>query len=147
MAFVFRFEKLLRIKQMKEETLQREYFSFASDYRRSMNELLVLKNERDEAIERKKAMERNGCGAAQFDIIENFLYGNKARCIMKIDEIKKKRKLLDLKKRELDEARKERAVFDKLKEKAYKVYQLDKEKREVNRLDEISTIYFGRNVA
>lgn len=144
MGFNFRFDKILRIKLQKEETLQREYYSLMNSYMALMNELVELKKQRDSAIINQKEMEKRGTKAAYFDMIENFLKGNKVQCIDKIVEIRAKRKDLDFKKLELLEATKERKTFDKLKEIEFKKYILNNEIKDVNFADEVATSYYGR---
>ena len=144
MQFNFRFERLLGIKKRKEEQLRREYFLHMNAYLAVMNDLVKLKRERDEAILRRKKMEREGARVPEFDVIENFLEGNKTLCIKKIEEIKENRKSLDVSKNEMLHASKERSLFDRLREKAFREYRLGKEAKEINDLDEIATLYSGR---
>jgi len=144
MAFAFRFEKLLKLKKIRVEKLQKEFYVATSRYVNLMNQLLKLKNSRDEAILRRKNIELAGAKAPQFEVIENFLNGNKALCIKKIEEIKESKKEVDLKKRELMEASREKKIFEKLRENAYRDYRLKIEALRMNEMDEISGVYFGR---
>ena len=144
MKFNFRFEKLRKLKEIKEEEKQKEYFLHMQMYSESMNKLLDLKHHRDEAILRKKRIEKEGARAADFDVIERFLAGNKAQCIKVIGEIKERRKALELKKMELLEASKEKSIYDKLKENAFRAFRIDQEIKQINAIDEIATSHFGR---
>ena len=144
MAFVFRFEKLLKLKMMIEEKLQRDFYMKTNEYTALMNELVELKNSRDEAILRRKRMEREGARSPQFNVIEDFLEGNKRLCIEKIGEIKESRKAVDLKKQELLEASREERIYEKLRENAFKEYRIKKEAVGLNQLDEMAGAYYGR---
>ena len=89
---------------------------------------------------------RRGSSIPHFDVIENFLAGNKAQCICKIEQIKEKRKEVDTKKIELLEASKEKSIYEKLKEKSFKEYRIRREAIQVNELDEVGNVYYGRDI-
>jgi flagellar FliJ protein len=145
MAFKFRFQKLLRIKELREQKLMKEYSELIMQYQALMQELVELKTSRDDSIIKRKEMERTGSLAASFDAIELFLDGNKRQCIEKIGEIKACRAEADNKKVEMLEASKEKKIFEKLKEIKAHEYLVSKAAEDDNELDEVNGQYFGRS--
>ena len=147
MAFRFRFQSILDIKSRLEDLKKAKFGEANEELRIQTEKLSVLLNE--QVFQYELLKEKNKKGVTPKDLIVYNNYMNRLKQAIEIQKkvIAKAQEAVELARRELIEASKERKKFETLKEKKLEEYWEDYYKKEQTALDEIVSYKYNGGVA
>jgi flagellar FliJ protein len=138
--FKFQLESVEKVRMQKEQKMleilsesQREYLSRIQDKR-------DLLSKKQNAFEKKNELVSRDASINEIRLSEDFITGLNARILKADQAIVRARRFLDQAMRNYINARKERMMIDRLKEKAHEEFKLEQNRLEQRKLDDLITM-------
>lgn len=146
MAFKFRLQKILNLKEKAEENKKNEISVILREISNKEMQIENLNIERDEEIQNKERLNREGCIVNQIIDVNNFISYIDQSIEIATDELGALEAKLKQKQDEYLEVRKEKKSFEKLKEKDYEKYKVKLAKEEEKVVDQIVTFASSKKI-
>lgn len=141
--FVFSMENLLRIKIKFEDQAKAEYGIQMAILRQEEEKLQEMERRKEEMQEQLKEQVSAVLDLFRIrqleDGVENIKYNMNLQKVVIANQQKK----VELARKKLDEAMKERKTYEKLKEKAFEVFKQEVNAEEQKEIDELVSFRFG----
>lgn len=139
MAFKFRLQKILDLKEKEEDSKKNEVAKVLKEITEMENKIEKYKEDRLYYMHKREELNQQGCSVQ--DIMDINIYIQYLEDAIKkaYKELEKLKVLLKKKQNEYLEIRKERKSYDKLKEKHLERYKIDEAKKEEKVIDGIVT--------
>ena len=138
--FKFQLESVEKVRTQKEQKMleilsesQREYLSRIQDKR-------DLLSKKQNAFEKKNELVSRDASINEIRLSEDFITGLNARILKADQAIVRARRFLDQAMRNYINARKERMMIDRLKERAHEEFKLEQNRLEQRKLDDLITM-------
>lgn len=145
--FIFRLQKALEHRVDEEDRFKKE-FLLKKNRLDLEKEILIQKNALiDETVHNFNSLRVGNLDPRQLVNYESYLKKIKNDKTIQIGVVEEWRRVTEQAKDDFVEARKERKVLEKLKEKKYELYKLEEIKNEQKFIDELSnSMYNRRNI-
>lgn len=142
--FVFRLESIRRLRAGVEREKRREFAAAAAAYNRERHELVRLEREAEEKRGALRKELDGPCRLEKLRNMENYLLRLQETVVAQRQRTEEAWHFMEVKRRELVEASRERKVMDKLRERQLEEYLYELAREEQSFLDEVAG---GRFVA
>lgn len=139
MAFKFRLQKILNLKEKAEENKKNEISVVLKEISEKEEEIKKLNIDRDKEILTRKKLNSEGSTINKIIDINNFIEYIEKEIDVANEELQVLNNKLKIKQNEYLEAQKEKKSFEKLKEKDLKKYKEEEAKEEAKVIDQIVT--------
>jgi len=146
MAFNFRFQPLLNLKEQKKEVLQMQLANKNNYYIKLLGELKQIKDEKQDALLKFESDLKKGISSHELSFnleVISFYIKKEINHLKKISFCEKE--ISQLKKNLLD-SHKEVKIMQKLKENDLENYEIDETRQEQKNLDELTNLKYARNI-
>jgi len=138
--FKFQLESVEKVRKMKEQKM----LEALSESQRAYLEKIELKRgllaKKQAAFEGKDSLSGSAAPVNEIRLYEDFIEGLKVRIQRADQAIIRARRFLDQAMRHYIQARKDRMMIDRLREKAYEEFRLAQARLEQKRLDDLITM-------
>lgn len=139
LAFKFRLQKILNLKEKAEENKKNEISVVLKEISEKEEEIKKLNIDRDKEILTRKKLNSEGSTINKIIDINNFIEYIEKEIDVANEELQVLNNKLKIKQNEYLEAQKEKKSFEKLKEKDLKKYKEEEAKEEAKVIDQIVT--------
>ncbi len=144
--FKFRLEKVLEVRRRKEEEKEKELASLKKELRREEEFLEKLRKETSLIAERIGAFQKVDDESLNLEELRreyDYLEVLRNKITRHLNTVEKLMIKIEEKRKELIEASKERKIMEKLKDKQYRKFRSEEERKERKVLDEIGTLNYN----
>jgi flagellar FliJ protein len=138
--FKFRLEPVEKIRIQKEQKMLEELSECQRVYQSKISDKRLLLQKKQEAFERKNELASRDSSINDIRLQEDYITGLKARIIKADQAILRSRRFLEQAMRYYIQARKERMMMDRLKEKALEDFKREQGRMEQKKLDDLITM-------
>lgn len=138
--FKFHLESVEKIRIQKEQQMLEELSESQRVYQAKIADKKLLLQRKHGAFEQKNEMASRDASINEIRLQEDFITGLKARIIKADQAILRARRFLEQAMRHYIQARKERMMMDRLKEKALEEFKKEQARIEQKKLDDLITM-------
>ncbi|MFP4465474.1 MAG: flagellar export protein FliJ [Candidatus Goldiibacteriota bacterium] len=142
--FVFRFDTVLRVKEKKEEALKRELMHLTALRLEQEKIRKAVSRSSAENLRMKNEEKQKGTDIGRLIYYEQHLSVLRYRIVEAEKKIQELHKMADRKREEVVEASKEKKIFEKLRDRDYKIFNKNILAAEQKQLDETSISKYNR---
>lgn len=135
--FVFPLETLLRVRRQHEDVAKRDFALALGRQSRAEEAVREIDRRTAEARAELAALQKGSVDVGKIVSYYRFLSGQEVRRRGALEELKKLEKATETERSKLVEARREKRVVEILKEKHYKRYLQEEDKREQKEIDDV----------
>lgn len=139
MAFKFRMQKILDLKEKEEDNKKNEVAVILKEISDKKIEIHNYVTQREEEKENRKKLNQAGCSVTKILDVNNYIQYIEQSIDLANEELRQLERRLKIKQDEYLEARKEKKSFEKLKEKDHEKYKMWEAKEEEKVIDQIVT--------
>jgi flagellar FliJ protein len=138
--FKFHLESVEKIRIQKEQKMLEELSETQRVYQSKITDKRLLLQKKQEAFEKKNEMASRDSNINEIRLQEDYITGLKARIIRADQAILRARRFLEQAMRLYIQARKERMMMDRLREKALEEFKREQVRLEQKKLDDLITM-------
>jgi len=135
--FNFRLQRVIDVRETKEKECQRELADSMTELKKHREILEAREAESRQSTETLRTALKSKTNAAGLTAINNWKQWNEKKAIQQQQNTDKQAEVVDVKRKALLQASKERKILEKLKEKRMFEYQKEMQLKEQNFLDDI----------
>lgn len=134
-GFTFRLQKVLDNRERVEDEKKISFVKSKNAYLKEMQKLGELKDELEGYILKPRT---NYSSVSEYLIMYNYISSLEAKIQVQFDIVKTREDEMESKKAQFEESRKDRKVLDKLKENAFREFNISFERLEQKQNDEFA---------
>ncbi len=146
MAFSFKFQSILDLKQRIEDQKKSKYGEANEELKNQKDKLNVLIEERDYQFDLMREKGKEGVTPKELIVYNNYMDRLKRSIEIQTVVVEKAKVAVEKARQELVEAAKQRKMFETLKEKKLEEYWEDYYKKEQAQLDEVVSYKYNGGV-
>jgi flagellar FliJ protein len=146
MAFSFKFQSILDLKQRIEDQKKSKYGEANEELKNQKDKLNVLIEERDYQFELMREKGKNGLTPKELIVYNNYMDRLKRSIEIQTVVVERAKAAVEKARLELVEAAKQRKMFETLKEKKLEEYWEEYYKKEQAQLDEVVSYKYNGGV-
>lgn len=146
MAFSFKFQSILDLKQRIEDQKKSKYGEANEELKNQKDKLNVLIEERDYQFDLMREKGKEGVTPKELIVYNNYMDRLKRSIEIQTVVVEKAKVAVEKARQELVEASKQRKMFETLKEKKLEEYWEDYYKKEQAQLDEVVSYKYNGGV-
>ncbi len=146
MAFSFKFQSILDLKQRIEDQKKSKYGEANEELKNQTDKLNVLIEERDYQFELMREKGKNGLTPKELIVYNNYMDRLKRSIEIQTVVVERAKAAVEKARLELVEAAKQRKMFETLKEKKLEEYWEEYYKKEQAQLDEVVSYKYNGGV-
>jgi flagellar FliJ protein len=138
--FKFQLEPVEKVRIQKEQKMLQELSESQRAYQAKISDKRLLLQKKQEAFEKKNEFASRDSTVNEIRLQEDYITGLKARIVKADQAILRARRFLEQAMRHFIQARKERMMMDRLREKAFEEFKREQARLEQKRLDDLITM-------
>lgn len=138
--FQFHLEAVEKVKNQKEQKMLEDLAVAQRNYLAKIEEKRLLLTKKQDAFVKKNELVSRDASVNDVRLIEEYIVGLKHHIVRADQAIVRSRRFLEQAMRHYIQARKERMMVDKLKDKALEEFKIEQARLEQRRLDDLITM-------
>ena len=146
MAFSFKFQSILDLKQRIEDQKKSKYGEANEELKNQKDKLNVLLEEKEHQFDLMRGKDKDGFTPKELIVYNNYMDRLKRSIEIQTVVVEKAKAAVEKARLELVEAAKQRKMFETLKEKKLEEYWEDYYKKEQAQLDEVVSYKYNGGV-
>jgi flagellar FliJ protein len=138
--FKFQLEAVEKVRTQKEQKMLEELSIAQKNYLQKIEDKKALLAKKQNAFIQKNELVSRDSSVNEIRLVEEYIVGLKAGLVRADQAIIRSRRFLEQAMRQYIQARKEKMMVDKLKEKALEEFEMEQSRLEQKRLDDLITM-------
>jgi len=138
--FQFKLKTVEEFRTKKEQKMLEELSVSQRNYQQKINEKKVLLTKKQESFARKNELLSRDASINDIRILEEYIVGLKHQIVRADQAIIRSRRFLEQDMKKYIQARRERMMVDRLKEKALEEFKIEQSRLEQKQLDDLITM-------
>ena len=140
--FNFKFDRVLKVRKMKEDETLRTLSSAQGVYQEELNKKKYLLSELQKSLGRREALGAEPVDIVLFHSEQDYIDGTKSRIIAAEQALYRANKMVERAMRDYFIARKKRKMIEVLYDKSLQLFRKEEARREQREMDDLTVMRF-----